>query len=191
MIVERKDGLKLVIVSGPSSSWKTTTTIKIEQRLKKQGLQFRALNVDNYFFDLEEHPQDEFGDYDFETPQALDLPLINEHMQVLTRGEEVLIPYYDFKAGRRIPDQTPMKLEENEIILLDSLHGLYPPITEGIPSAQKFAIYLEPLLQMRGADDEYVRWADLRLIRRMLRDEVHRAYDPERTLQHWHYVRSS
>ena len=191
MINERKDGLKLVIVSGPSSSGKTTTTIKIEQRLIKQGLRFRALNVDNYFFDLEEHPQDEFGDYDFETPQALDLPLINEHLQALTRGEEVLIPYYDFKAGRRILDQTPMKLEENEILLLDSLHGLYPPMTKGIPSEQKFAIYLEPLLQIRGADDEYVRWADLRLIRRMLRDAVHRAYDPERTLLHWHYVRSS
>ena len=191
MITERKDGLKLVIVSGPSSSGKTTTTIKIEQRLKKAGLQFRALNVDNYFFNLEEHPKDEFGDYDFETPQALDLPLINEHLQALTRGEEVLIPYYDFKASRRIPDQTPMRLEEDEILLLDSLHGLYPPMTEGVPGAQKFAIYLEPLLQMRGADDEYVRWADLRLIRRMLRDAVHRAYDPERTLQHWHYVRSS
>jgi uridine kinase len=191
MINERKDGLKLVIVSGPSSSGKTTTTIKIEQRLIKQGLRFRALNVDNYFFDLEEHPQDEFGDYDFETPQALDLPLINEHLQAFTRGEEVLIPYYDFKAGRRILDQTPMKLEENEILLLDSLHGLYPPMTEGISSEQKFAVYLEPLLQMRGADDEYVRWADLRLIRRMLRDAVHRAYDPERTLLHWHYVRSS
>ncbi len=191
MIAERKDDLKLVIISGPSSSGKTTTTIKIEQRLKKQGLQFRALNVDNYFFDLEEHPQDEFGDYDFETPQALDLQLINDHLQALIRGDEVLIPYYDFKAGRRILDQTPMKLEENEILLLDSLHGLYPPMTEGISSAQKFAIYLEPLLQMRGDDNEYVRWADLRLIRRMLRDADHRAYDPERTLQHWHYVRAS
>ncbi|MCK5054033.1 MAG: hypothetical protein KAR65_07130, partial [Anaerolineales bacterium] len=101
MITERKDGLRLVIVSGPSSSGKTTTTIKIEQRLKKQGLRFRALNVDNYFFDLEEHPKDEFGDYDFETPQALDLQLINDHLQALIRGDEVLIPYYDFKAGRR------------------------------------------------------------------------------------------
>ncbi|MGB2896778.1 MAG: ATP cone domain-containing protein [Anaerolineales bacterium] len=191
LITERKDGVRLVIVSGPSSSGKTTTTIKIEQRLKKQGLQFRALNMDNYFFDLEEHPQDEFGDYDFETPQALDLQLINDHLQALIRGDEVLIPYYDFKAGRRILNQTPMKLAENEILLLDSLHGLYPPMTEGISSSQKFAIYLEPLLQMRGADDEYVRWADLRLIRRMLRDADHRAYDPERTLQHWHYVRAS
>ncbi len=191
MITERKDGLRLVIVSGPSSSGKTTTTIKIEQRLKKQGLRFRALNVDNYFFDLEEHPKDEFGDYDFETPQALDLQLINDHLQALIRGDEVLIPYYDFKAGRRNVNQTPMKLEENEILLLDSLHGLYPPMTEDISREQKFAIYLEPLLQMRGADDEYMRWADLRLIRRMLRDADHRAYDPERTLQHWHYVRAS
>jgi uridine kinase len=191
MIIDRKDDLKIVLVSGPSSSGKTTTTIKIEQRLQNRGLQFRALNVDNYFFDLEDHPQDEFGDYDFETPQALDLQLINDHLQALINGEEVLIPYYDFKAGIRKLDQTAMKLEENEILLLDSLHGLYPPMTKGIPDEQKFAVYLEPLLQMRDAEDEYVRWADLRLIRRMLRDAEHRAYDPERTLQHWHYVRSS
>lgn len=191
MIIERKDNLRMVLVSGPSSSGKTTTTIKIEQRLQNRGLQFHALNVDNYFFDLEDHPQDEFGDYDFETPQALDLQLINEHLQALVNGEEVLIPYYDFKAGVRNLNQTPMKLEENEILLLDSLHGLYPPMTEGVPGDQKFAIYLEPLLQMRNSYDEYVHWADLRLIRRMLRDAEHRAYDPERTLQHWHYVRSS
>ncbi len=191
ILAERGDLLKMVLITGPSSSGKTTTTIKLEQRLKKRGLRFRALNVDNYFFDLELHPKDEFGDYDFETPQALDLPLINEHLRHLVQGEQVMVPYYDFKTGHRTDEQTPMVLEKDEILLIDSLHGLYPPMTEGIDSEVRASLYLEPLLQMRGLDGEYIRWTDLRLIRRMLRDSVHRAYDPQRTLEHWHYVRAS
>jgi uridine kinase len=191
VLAERGDSLKMVLITGPSSSGKTTTTIKLEQRLNKRGLRFRALNVDNYFFDLELHPKDEFGDYDFETPQALDLPLINEHLKKLVQGEEVMVPYYDFKTGRRTDEQTPTKLAEDEILLIDSLHGLYPPMTEGIESEVRASLYLEPLLQMRGPDGRYIRWTDVRLIRRMLRDSVHRAYDPQRTLEHWHYVRTS
>jgi uridine kinase len=190
MLIKRRDSLRMVIVSGPSSSGKTTSTIKLEQRLQREGLKFVTLNVDNYFFDLEMHPKDEFGDYDFETPQALDLPLINEHLQKLAAGDEVVIPYYDFKTGKRFLDQTPMKLAPNEILLIDSLHGLYPPMTEGVAAEMKFKLYLEPLLQMRGPNG-YIRWTDLRLIRRMLRDSVHRAYKPQQTLEHWHYVRAS
>ena len=148
------------------------------------------LNVDNYFFDLEAHPKDEFGDYDFETPQALDLKLINEHIRQLIDGQEILIPYYDFKEGKRYPERTLMRLESDEILLIDSLHGLYPSMTTDIPDDIKFKLYLEPLLQMKGPDG-YIRWTDLRLIRRMLRDAEHRAYDPRQTLEHWHYVRSS
>ncbi len=190
-ILSRSDKLKLVFISGPSSSGKTTTTIKIEQRLKKHGLSFATLNVDHYFFDLELHPKDEFGDYDFETPQALDLPLINEHLQKLVVGNEVRIPSYDFKEGQRTLNATPMQVKENEIILIDSLHGLYPQFSEGIDNDLKFKLYLEPLLQVKGADDKFVQWTDIRLMRRMLRDSVHRAYNPKQTLEHWHYVRSS
>ncbi|NIM93373.1 MAG: response regulator SirA [Anaerolineales bacterium] len=191
MISKRSESLKMVIISGPSSSGKTTTTIKLEKLLQRNGLQFVAMNVDNYFFDLQMHPKDEFGDYDFETPQALDLELISEHLQLLVQGEEVLVPHYDFKKSKRTLNQIPMKLEENEILLIDSLHGLFPKMTQGIPESMKFKLYLEPLLQMKGPDDRYIRWADLRLIRRMLRDSVHRAYNPEKTLEHWHYVRAA
>jgi len=189
-ITARAGSLRMVIICGPSSSGKTTSTIKIEQRLEKIGLRFVTMNVDNYFFNLEDHPKDEFGDYDFETPQALDLELFNTHLQQLVEGQEVLIPYYDFKQGRRYLNRTQLRLEDSEILLIDSLHGLYPPMTAGIPEDLKFKLYLEPLLQMRGPAG-YVRWTDLRLIRRMLRDAVHRAYDPRQTLEHWHYVRSS
>ncbi|MBI1939194.1 MAG: response regulator SirA [Ignavibacteriales bacterium] len=191
MIKERAGELKMVMVSGPSSSGKTTTTLKLEQRLNKMGMKFVPLVVDNYFFDLELHPKDEFGDYDFETPQALDLELINDHLKKLAEGGEVKIPYYDFKTGKRFPDQTPLQIHKNEVLLIDSLHGLYPDFSKEIPSSQKFKIYLEPLLQMKMPNDQYIRWTDIRLIRRMLRDSVQRAYNPEQTLLHWHYVRSS
>ena len=191
LIVERSSELKMVMVSGPSSSGKTTTTLKLEQRLKKLGMKFVPLVVDHYFFDLALHPKDEFGDYDFETPQALDLEMINDHLKKLAVGEEVKIPFYDFKTGTRYLDRTPLRIHENEVLLIDSLHGLYPGFSSEIPAEQKFKLYLEPLLQMKGPDGNYIRWTDLRLIRRMLRDSVHRAYNPEQTLLHWHYVRSS
>jgi uridine kinase len=189
LIEERRDQVRLVTVAGPSSSGKTTTTTKIALGLGQQGLRFVELNLDNYYFDLEVHPVDEFGDYDFETPQALDIELINQHLHRLLAGEEVLLPYYDFKTGKQYRDRTPMKLKEGEIILIDSLYGLYPPLTDGIAD-NKLNIYIEPLLQMKDEQGVYVRWTDIRLMRRMLRDSVYRAYDYERTLTHWHYVRA-
>lgn len=191
IIAERKGELRMVIIAGPSSSGKTTTTIKLGERLARSGMRLVTLNVDNYFFDLEMHPQDEFGDYDFETPQALDLDLINEHLSRLFEGESVKIPFYDFKTGKRQLAVTPMKLAPNEVILIDSLHGLYPDMTRDISSEKKFQLYIEPLLQLKDPDGHYVRWTDIRLIRRMLRDASHRAYDPTKTLLHWHYVRAS
>jgi uridine kinase len=191
LVAQRKEDLRMVIIAGPSSSGKTTTTIKLGERLARHDMRLVTLNVDNYFFDLEMHPKDEFGDYDFETPQALDLDLINEHLTRLFEGEEVMIPFYDFKTGTRHLEQTPMKLASNEVILIDSLHGLYPDMTKDISPEKKFRLYIEPLLQLKGPDGRYVRWTDIRLIRRMLRDASHRAYDPTKTLLHWHYVRAS
>jgi uridine kinase len=109
----------------------------------------------------------------------------------LVEGKEVQLPHYDFKTGKRTTETTPMRIGENEIILIDSLHGLFGPMTEGIPDEKKFKLYIETLLQMKGEDGRFIRWTDLRLMRRMLRDAAHRAYDPRQTLLHWHYVRSS
>jgi len=191
LISNRIDKLKMVLITGPSSSGKTTTTLKLEEHLNKLGYKFKMFAVDNYFFDLSMHPIDEFGDYDFETPQALDLELINEHISKLCNGEEVVLPFYDFKTGTRFLDRTPMKLEENEILLIDSLHGLYPEMTKSIDDDHKFKLYLEPMFQIKDSNGKYLRWTDFRLIRRMLRDSIHRAYNPSQTLEHWHYVRSS
>ncbi|MFA5043796.1 MAG: ATP cone domain-containing protein [Kiritimatiellia bacterium] len=190
-IMERQDAVRLVIVAGPSSSGKTTTTAKLSERLARVGLGFKAINVDNYFFDLEQHPKDEFGDYDYEAPQSLDLKLINEHLGALLAGETIQAPRYDFKTGKRTLAVEPLRLERNQIILLDSLHGLYQDMTGGIPAEHKFRLYIETLGQLRAADGAFMRWADNRLMRRMLRDSLHRNSRPETTLTHWHYVRRS
>jgi uridine kinase len=192
MIKERLDEVKIVIIAGPSSSGKTTTTIKLEEALKGSGVHLVALNVDNYFHDLELHPKDEFGDYDFETPQALDLALINEHLGQLVEGKEVRIPFYDFRTGTRKNGVTPMRMGPKDIILIDSLHGLYEGMTADVPDERKFRLYIETLLQMKCCGDgRFVRWTDIRLMRRMIRDSLFRSYSPRKTLEHWHYVRSS
>ncbi len=190
-MLERINDLRIVIVAGPSSSGKTTTTIKVSEQLARAGLRLRTINVDNYFFNLDQHPRDEFGDYDYETPHALDLELINQHLVRLLNGETVNTPYYDFKKGIRTLNVHEMKLGKDELLLIDSLHGLYAGMTRSIPAQKKFKLYIETLGQFRAADGSFMRWADNRLLRRMIRDKDHRNYKPIQTLTHWHYVRKS
>ncbi|MEW6556407.1 MAG: ATP cone domain-containing protein [Elusimicrobiota bacterium] len=188
-IIENTDRIRMIIVAGPSSSGKTTTTTKISEVLQKKNISFVLLNLDNYFKDLENHPKDEYGDYDFETPEALDLPLINQHLFDLLKGKTIKMPYYDFKIGKRFLDRTEFKLQPNQILLIDSLHGLYDEMTKSIPHNMKFKFYIEAICQIRDKNNEFVRWSDLRMLRRMVRDIWHRAYNPMRTVGHWHYVR--
>ncbi len=190
-ILERGDEVRLVIVAGPSSSGKTTTTLKLSERLERAGIRFQALALDNYFFDLERHPRDEFGDYDYETPAALDLDLINAHLVRLLAGETVKTPHYDFKTGKRTLDVHEARLAPKHLLLLDSLHGLGEGMTSRIAAPRKFKVFVETLGQLRSADGQFLRWADNRLMRRMIRDSWHRNSQPETTLTHWHYVRRS
>ena len=190
-ILDRIEDVRMIIVSGPSSSGKTTTTIKIEQRLKQEGYALVALNVDNYYHDLETHPKDTAGDYDYETPQAIDLPLINRHIKALLKGDTVAVPNYNFKTGNREGVSAEMSLGRNEIILIDSLHGMFEPMTEGIGEEKKFKLYIETLSQLKGEDGRFLRWADVRMLRRMVRDTQFRNYNPRQTIMHWHYVRRS
>jgi uridine kinase len=191
LILERRNEIRLVIIAGPSSSGKTTTTIKLAEQLRKEGLKLIALNVDNYFFNLEHQPKDEFGDYDFETPEAIDLKLINQHLRDLLDYKTVQVPRYNFKTGKRLSETDPFQLQKNEIILIDTLHGLYGPMTEGIAESVKFNLYIESLSQLKDIQGQFTRWTDIRLLRRMVRDNRQRAYDPRKTLEHWHYVRRS
>ncbi len=190
-VLERIDDVRVIIVAGPSSSGKTTTTIKMMERLKAEGYAQKAINIDHYFFNLEDHPKDEFGDYDYETPQALDLERINRHLELLLAGETIFTPHYDFQTGQRTLDVHELKLAPNEILLIDSLHGLYPEMTASVPDQNKFRLYIETLGQLRDQNGEFMRWADHRLMRRMIRDSWHRNHTPEDTITHWHYVRKS
>jgi uridine kinase len=191
MIMERIDDIRMIIVSGPSSSGKTTTTVKIEERLKKEGYSLVALNVDNYYYDLATHPKDPSGDYDYETPQAIDLPLVNRHLKDLLAGKTIEVPFYNFKTGNREGISVEMVVGERQIILIDSLHGMFEDMTRGIPEQKKFKLYIETLSQIKGNDNRFIRWADVRMLRRMVRDMQFRNYNPKQTLAHWHYVRRS
>ncbi len=191
-IIERLPDVRMVIIAGPSSSGKTTTMIKMTERLKSAGInKLVGINIDHYFYDLEMHPKDEFGDYDYETPNALDLELINQHLSKLLAGETIKTPHYDFKEGKRTLNVHEMSLGKDEILLIDSLHGLYDGMSSSILRENKFRLYIETLGQVRGENGLFMRWADNRLMRRMIRDSWHRNLTPLQTLTHWHYVRRS
>ena len=188
-ILLRRDGLRAVIVAGPSSSGKSTTAFKIRERLAAAGIETVPLAVDNYFFDLDFHPKVGEGDHDFETPQALDLALINEHISALAAGRSVMMPHYDFKTGKRSGDAGAVSLPVGAVLLLDSLHGLFPEMTASLPEESKFRLYVETLSQARAADGRYIRWADVRMMRRVVRDMQFRNYSPGSTIRHWPLVR--
>ena len=185
------DPLRMLWVGGPSSSGKTTTTVKLTQRLEKHGLRFLMLNLDDYFWSAIEHPTDWLNDRNYEAPEALDIQLLNGHLRELLEGRTIEKPVYSFKEGRRIGTK-PVKLEPGQILLLDCLHGFFPPITEGIDGSAQFRLYIEAmnvLYEGDGSTKRLTQFTDARLIRRMLRDAKHRNHSPLATILHWHYVR--
>ena len=186
------DKLRMIWITGPTCSGKTTTTVKLTQRLQREGLRFVMLNLDDYFWSLVEHPTDWINDRNYETPEALDIQLLNQHLRQLIGGATVQKPVFNFKEGRRVAGK-PVQLEKDQILLLDCLHGLYPPMTEGIDASAQFRLYLDAqnaVYDTEGSSRRLVRSSDVRLMRRMLRDARHRNYDPLATILHWHYVRS-
>ena len=198
--IEAGDEIKMIWVSGPSSSGKTTTTVKLTDRLRRKGLRFLMLNLDDYFWPLIEHPSDWINDRNYETPEALDIQLLNEHLRALLAGETIDKPVYSFKEGRRVATKKVTR-DPDQILLLDCLHGFYPPMAEGIDPKYIFRLYIEamnplyessvmkPLVEMDWSGERMTRFEDVRLLRRSLRDVVHRNHPPLSTLLHWHYVR--
>jgi uridine kinase len=184
--------IRMMWVSGPSCSGKTTTAVKLTERLERHGVRFLMLNLDDYFWSLVEHPTDWINDRNYETPKAIDIQLLNEHLRALLAGQAIEKPIYSFKEGRRIGTKS-IKLEPGQVLLLDCLHGFYPPITEGIETSAQFRLYIETqnmLYEGDGSTKQLTRFTDLRLMRRMLRDASHRNHSPLRTILHWHYVRA-
>ena len=189
---QASEPLRMIWISGPSSSGKTTTTVKLTQRLERRGLKFLMLNLDDYFWSLVEHPTDWINDRNFETPEALDFQLLNQQLRELLAGGTIDKPVYSFKEGRRTTTK-PVKLEHDQILLLDCLHGFYPPITEGISAAAQFRLFIETqnvMYEGDGLSQQLTHFTDVRLLRRMLRDAHHRNHSALGTILHWHYVRA-
>ncbi|MFB6345808.1 MAG: ATP cone domain-containing protein [bacterium] len=187
-ILNQKDHIKVVIIAGPSCSNKTTASIILGQELEKEGLSLKPLPVDDYFHDLEKQPKDKHGDYDFEMPSAIEMSLLNEHLEDLIGGNPIDKPIYSFEEGERVGTER-FECRDDEIILIDSLHGLYRSLTESVPQRSKFKIYIESMNVLRDISGNYTQWADVRLLKRMIRDMFNRGYSMEETLSHWPYVR--
>jgi len=167
----------------------TTVLAALREVMENHGLRSLMMNLDDYFWALIEHPTDWINDRNFETPEALDIQLLNRHLRDLLAGKTIEKPVYPFKEGRRIATK-PVKLADDQILLLDCLHGLYPPITEGIDASAQFRLYIETLNVLRDDQGRLTKFTDIRLLRRMLRDVQHRNHSPLSTLLHWHYVRA-
>lgn len=185
-------GIRIFMVTGPSSSGKTTTTHKITQLIReKTGVEFVVFSADNYFYSVDQHPTDQSGDRDYERARAYEIPLMRGHVQDLLDGRTVDTPIFDFKAGCRT-DTLPLKLERNQVLIIDCLHGLFPYITHAIPDDVKFKVFLfnaNRVWEKQRGEGRPIPFTVVNMFRRMLRDSKHRNKDLRSILGHWHYVR--
>lgn len=183
-IVNRKN-IRLITIAGPSSSGKTTSAKRIALHLKVHGLRPVPISLDDFFLEREKTPRDENGNYDFESINALDLELFNNTMVDLIKGKEVTLPKFDFKTGKRFWQDEPLKIKENQPIIIEGIHGLNELLTASISKEQKFKIYVSSLTQMNLDSMDRIPTTDTRLIRRLVRDYYFRGYSAEDTLKIW------
>ena len=181
-------GTRMVLVSGPSSSGKTTFSKRLGIQLRILGLIPTMISLDDYFLDREDTPRDENGDYDFETIDALDIDTFNDHLGRLFAGEKVDIPRYDFITGRRQWHDTPLQLNDRSILIVEGIHGLNPKLTARIADNLKFKVYISCLTSISMDDLSRIHTTDNRLIRRMVRDNAYRGTSAESTLKRWQSV---
>ena len=169
--ITRRKGTKLVLIAGPSSSGKTTTCKRLSVQLAVNGIRPVNISLDDYFIDREHTPRDEKGDYDYENLHALNLPLLNEHLTALFKGEEVELPRYDFPTGTSQKSGKKLRLGENEILVVEGIHALNPELTSEIPSDQIFRVYASALTTILLDNHNYIPTTDNRLLRRIIRDQ--------------------
>ena len=187
-IAEKKDKVKVVLITGPSSSGKTTTSRKLSMFLNTFGLNPKPISLDDYFLPREETPKLPNGDYDFESLRAIDIDLFNNQLKKLLNDEEVIIPTFNFKTG--IPEfNKSLKLNDNDIIIIEGLHCLNEELTKSIPKENKFKVYVSPLTDLNVDNYNMVSTSDNRLLRRMVRDNRTRGYSAEYTIKTWSRVR--
>lgn len=186
-IVNKKD-IKIVLLSGPSSSGKTTTSKKLSLYLKTLGLKPQPLSLDDYFLERDETPLGENGRPDFESLRAIDINLFNKQLKKLLEGHQVTIPTFNFVTGKK-EFKRNLKLEENDILIIEGLHTLNDELTKEIPSKNKYKIYISPLTYLNIDDDNRINLTDVRLLRRIVRDYYTRGYSPATTIKTWIDVR--
>ena len=185
----RTRGTRMVLISGPSSSGKTTSAKRLGLQLGVLGLKPVLISLDDYFVDREHTPRDENGEYDYEALEAIDLELFNDHLRRLMRGESVDIPRYDFITGRRTWHNAPLTLDERSILVIEGIHGLNPRLTPAIPDEQKFRIYISCFTSVAMDNLSRIATTDNRLLRRLTRDYQQRGSDALATLSRWASVR--
>ena len=180
---------KIVLIAGPSSSGKTTFAQRLGIQLRVNGLKTITLSMDNYFVNREDNPKDENGNYDFECLESIDINLFNEQLSKLLNGEEVKLPTFDFTTGTRKYLGNTAKLNDDEIIVIEGIHGLNEKLTNSIPRENKFKIYISALTSLNIDDCNRVSTSDSRLIRRILRDNKYRSHSAIATIKMWPSVR--
>ena len=188
-IAQRK-GTRMVLIAGPSSSGKTTTCKRLSVQLAVNGIKPIAISLDDYFLDRDKTPLDEKGDYDFENLHALNLPLFNEQLTALFRGEEIELPRYDFPTGTSQKSGKKLRLGENEILVVEGIHALNPELTSQIPNEQIFRVYASALTTVLLDNHNYIPTTDNRLLRRIIRDHKYRAVSAQETIRRWPSVRA-
>ena len=188
-IAQRK-GIKLVLIAGPSSSGKTTTCKRLSVQLAVNGIHPVGISLDDYFLDRDKTPKDDKGDYDFEHLHALNLPLLNEQLAALFRGDEVELPRYNFQKGMSEWSGKKLRLKGNEVLVVEGIHALNPELTSEIPNDQIFRIYASALTTILLDNHNYVPTTDNRLLRRIIRDYKYRGVNAQETIRRWPSVRA-
>lgn len=187
--IAERGNVRFVLVAGPSSSGKTTFSHRLSIQLRVNGLKPHPIAVDNYFVDREKTPRDKDGNYNFECLEAIDIEKFNEDMDALIRGEEVYLPVFDFKTGKRRYENRPKKLDEKDILVIEGIHCLNPRLTERMADENKFKIYISGLTQLNIDEHNRIPTTDGRLIRRLVRDARTRGASATRTIAMWPSVR--
>ncbi len=188
--IAKRKGVKLILLAGPSSSGKTTTCKRLSIQLIANGLRPLQISLDDYFVDREQSPRDENGDYDFESIHALNLKLINEQFNALFNGEEVELPRYDFPTGKSVKSGNKLKMEDNNVLVVEGIHALNPELTAQIPEELKYRVYVSALTTILLDDHNYIPTTDNRLLRRIIRDYKYRGVDARETIRRWPSVRA-
>ena len=188
-IAQRK-GVKLVLLAGPSSSGKTTSCKRLSIQLAVNGLKPLQISLDDYFVDRDKTPKDENGEYDFESIYALNLDLLNDQFNALFRGEEVDLPKYDFPSGKSIKSGKKLKLEPNNVLVVEGIHALNPELTAHIPEEQIYRVYASALTTILLDNHNYIPTTDNRLLRRIIRDYKYRGVSAQETIHRWPSVRA-